>query len=107
MSHSLEADLPPKFSCLKNIDTLLRCPICFDYLNISMMTQCSHNFCSLCIRKFLSYKLLCPLCNTPVTEQELRNNRLLDDLVQSFQAVSLASLNTSMTPVPSNFEVPE
>lgn len=27
----------------QNIDTLLRCPICFDYLNVSMMTQCSHN----------------------------------------------------------------
>ncbi|XP_060775529.1 E3 ubiquitin-protein ligase RAD18 isoform X2 [Neoarius graeffei] len=87
MAHSVEADLPPTLSCLKNIDTLLRCPICFDFLNITMMTQCSHNFCSLCIRKFLSYKLLCPICNTPLTEQELRNNRLLDDLVQGFQAV--------------------
>uniref|UniRef100_A0AAY4BQG0 Uncharacterized protein n=1 Tax=Denticeps clupeoides TaxID=299321 RepID=A0AAY4BQG0_9TELE len=28
---------------LQNMDTLLRCPICFDYLNISMMSQCSHN----------------------------------------------------------------
>ncbi|KAL1272551.1 hypothetical protein QQF64_028413, partial [Cirrhinus molitorella] len=73
-------------SCLKNIDTLLRCPICFELLNITMMTQCSHNFCSLCIRKFLSYKLLCPVCNLPSTEQDLRNNRLLDDLVQNFQA---------------------
>lgn len=27
----------------QNIDALLRCPICFDFLNISMMTQCSHN----------------------------------------------------------------
>lgn len=27
----------------QNIDTLLQCPICFDYLNIAMMTQCSHN----------------------------------------------------------------
>ncbi|XP_034169938.1 E3 ubiquitin-protein ligase RAD18 isoform X2 [Pangasianodon hypophthalmus] len=101
MSHSVEADLPPHLSCLKNIDTLLRCPICFDFLNISMMTQCSHNFCSLCIRKFLSYKLLCPLCNTPLTEQELRNNRLLDDLVQSFQAArqQLSQTNFESPPI--------
>ncbi|XP_041837242.1 E3 ubiquitin-protein ligase RAD18 isoform X1 [Melanotaenia boesemani] len=86
MAYQIEADLPPSLACLKNVDTLLRCPICFDYLNISMMTQCSHNFCSLCIRKFLSYKLQCPVCNTQMTEQDLRNNRLLDDLVVTFQA---------------------
>lgn len=52
-----------------------------------MMTKCSHNFCSLCIRKFLSYKLQCPVCNTQMTEHDLRNNRLLDDLVVNFQDV--------------------
>uniref|UniRef100_A0A3Q2C6G1 RING-type E3 ubiquitin transferase n=1 Tax=Cyprinodon variegatus TaxID=28743 RepID=A0A3Q2C6G1_CYPVA len=64
MAQHIEEDLPPNLACLKNIDTLLRCPICFDFLNITMMTKCSHNFCSLCIRKFLSYKLLCPVCNS-------------------------------------------
>uniref|UniRef100_H2L525 RING-type E3 ubiquitin transferase n=1 Tax=Oryzias latipes TaxID=8090 RepID=H2L525_ORYLA len=64
MAHHIEADLPASLACLKNVDSLLRCPICFDYVNISMMTKCSHNFCSLCIRKFLSYKLQCPVCNT-------------------------------------------
>ncbi|KAM9361851.1 E3 ubiquitin-protein ligase RAD18 [Symphorus nematophorus] len=85
MAHQIEEDLPPGLACLKNVDALLRCPICFDFLNISMMTKCSHNFCSLCIRKFLCYKLQCPVCNTQATEQDLRNNRLLDDLVASFQ----------------------
>ncbi|KAJ8259789.1 hypothetical protein GJAV_G00173480 [Gymnothorax javanicus] len=86
MSLLTEPEFPPHLVCLKDIDTLLRCPICFDYLNISMMTKCSHNFCSLCIRKFLSYKLQCPVCNLAMTEQDLRNNRILDDLVMSFQA---------------------
>ncbi|XP_018589526.1 E3 ubiquitin-protein ligase RAD18 isoform X2 [Scleropages formosus] len=86
MSLLPEPDLPPHLASLKNVDTLLRCPICFDYLNISMMTKCSHNFCSLCIRKFLSYKLLCPVCNSATTELDLRNNRILDDLVKTFQA---------------------
>ncbi|XP_062853054.1 E3 ubiquitin-protein ligase RAD18 isoform X2 [Trichomycterus rosablanca] len=101
MSNSAEADLPSNLACLKSIDTMLRCPICFDFLNISMMTQCSHNFCSLCIRKFLSYKLLCPVCNTPMTEQELRNNRILDDIVQSFQSVrqQLSRANFDSPPI--------
>lgn len=86
MSLDTETDLPPSLAPLKSIDTLLRCPICFDFLNISMMTKCSHNFCSLCIRKFLSYKLQCPVCNMEMTEQDLRNNRLLDDVVTSFLA---------------------
>ncbi|KAG7493223.1 E3 ubiquitin-protein ligase RAD18 isoform X1 [Solea senegalensis] len=89
MTFQNEADLPPGLECLKNVDNLLRCPICFDHLDISMMTKCSHNFCSLCIRKFLSYKLLCPVCNSELTEQDLRNNRVLDELVANFQAARL------------------
>ncbi|XP_029539092.2 E3 ubiquitin-protein ligase RAD18 isoform X2 [Oncorhynchus nerka] len=85
MANFNEADLPPNLTCLKNVDTLLRCPICFDFLSIAVMTKCSHNFCSLCIRKFMSYKLQCPVCNSPTTEQDLRNNRILDDLVTNFQ----------------------
>ncbi|KAL2091564.1 hypothetical protein ACEWY4_013827 [Coilia grayii] len=80
-----DAGQPSTHAFLKNMDTLLRCPICFDFLSIAMMSPCSHNFCSLCIRKFLSYKLQCPVCNLSMTEQDLRNNRILDDLVKSFQ----------------------
>ncbi|XP_028262633.1 E3 ubiquitin-protein ligase RAD18 [Parambassis ranga] len=86
MDRQIEPDLPPGLACLKNVDALLRCPICFDFLNISLITKCSHNFCSLCIRKFLSYKLQCPVCNAQMTEQDLRNNRVLDELVVTFQA---------------------
>ncbi|XP_061689741.1 E3 ubiquitin-protein ligase RAD18 isoform X2 [Syngnathoides biaculeatus] len=81
-----ETHLPPSLTSLKNVDALLRCPICFDYLNTTMMTKCSHNFCSLCVRKFFSYKLQCPVCNAQATEQDLQNNRLLDELVINFQA---------------------
>ncbi|XP_056380965.1 E3 ubiquitin-protein ligase RAD18 isoform X3 [Hyla sarda] len=72
-------------SPLQELEDLLHCGICFDYFNIAMMIpQCSHNYCSLCIRKFLSYKTQCPTCCVAVTESELRNNRLLDDLVRTF-----------------------
>ncbi|XP_075430803.1 E3 ubiquitin-protein ligase RAD18 isoform X2 [Ascaphus truei] len=70
---------------VKVLDDLLRCGICFDYFNIAMIIpQCSHNYCSLCIRKFLSYKTQCPTCCVAVAEPELRNNRILDDLVKTF-----------------------
>ncbi|XP_060925914.1 E3 ubiquitin-protein ligase RAD18 [Limanda limanda] len=101
MSSRVEADLPPGLACLKNVDTLLRCPICFDFLNISMMTKCSHNFCSLCIRKFLCYKLQCPVCYAQATEQDLSNNRILDDLVVNFQAArqQLSKANFDSPPI--------
>ncbi|XP_067443507.1 E3 ubiquitin-protein ligase RAD18 isoform X5 [Thunnus thynnus] len=101
MALQTETDLPPGLACLKNVDALLRCPICFDFLNISMMTKCSHNFCSLCIRKFFAYKLLCPVCNAQATEQDLRNNRLLDDLVINFQTArqQLSKANFDSPPI--------
>ncbi|XP_019360232.1 PREDICTED: E3 ubiquitin-protein ligase RAD18 isoform X1 [Gavialis gangeticus] len=78
---------PERLSPLKAVDDLLRCGICFEYFNIAMIIpQCSHNYCSLCIRKFLSYKTQCPTCRVAVTEPELKNNRLLDDLVKSFNS---------------------
>ncbi|NWI90566.1 RAD18 ligase, partial [Pitta sordida] len=42
--------------------------------------------CSLCIRKFLSYKTQCPTCCVAVSESDLKNNRALDDLVKSFSS---------------------
>nr|XP_048294501.1 E3 ubiquitin-protein ligase RAD18 isoform X3 [Myodes glareolus] len=75
---------PPGLSMMKTVDDLLRCGICFEYFNIAVIIpQCSHNYCSLCIRKFLSYKTQCPTCCVAVTEPDLRNNRLLDELVKS------------------------
>ncbi|NXU90724.1 RAD18 ligase, partial [Xiphorhynchus elegans] len=69
------------------VDDLLRCGICFDYFSIAVMIpQCSHNYCSLCIRKFLSYKTQCPTCCVAVSESDLKNNRILDDLVKSFNS---------------------
>ncbi|NXF46822.1 RAD18 ligase, partial [Oceanites oceanicus] len=69
------------------VDDLLRCGICFDYFSIAMMIpQCSHNYCSLCIRKFLSYKTQCPTCCVAVSESDLKNNRTLDELVKSFNS---------------------
>ncbi|XP_010001657.1 PREDICTED: E3 ubiquitin-protein ligase RAD18 [Chaetura pelagica] len=51
-----------------------------------IIPQCSHNYCSLCIRKFLSYKTQCPTCCVAVSESDLKNNRTLDELVKSFSS---------------------
>ncbi|XP_010588326.2 E3 ubiquitin-protein ligase RAD18 [Loxodonta africana] len=84
MDSLAEPQWPPGLAVMKTIDDLLRCGICFEYFNIAMMIpQCSHNYCSLCIRKFLSYKTQCPTCCVAVTEPDLKNNRVLDELVKS------------------------
>ncbi|XP_027764380.1 E3 ubiquitin-protein ligase RAD18 isoform X2 [Empidonax traillii] len=82
-----EPPWPPSLAPLKDVDNLLRCGICFDYFSIAVVIpQCSHNYCSLCIRKFLSYKTQCPTCCVAVSESDLKNNRILDDLVKSFNS---------------------
>ncbi|NXJ28498.1 RAD18 ligase, partial [Dicrurus megarhynchus] len=87
------------------VDELLRCGICFDYFSIAVIIpQCSHNYCSLCIRKFLSYKTQCPTCCVAVSESDLKNNRILDDLVKSFnsarQQLFQLVLDAPLTPAP-------
>ncbi|XP_075370576.1 E3 ubiquitin-protein ligase RAD18 isoform X2 [Mycteria americana] len=82
-----EQPWPASLAPLKAVDDLLRCGICFDYFSIAMIIpQCSHNYCSLCIRKFLSYKTQCPTCCVAVSESDLKNNRTLDELVKSFNS---------------------
>ncbi|XP_005222499.1 E3 ubiquitin-protein ligase RAD18 isoform X1 [Bos indicus] len=84
MDSLAEPRWPPALAVMKKVDDLLRCGICFEYFNIAMMIpQCSHNYCSLCIRKFLSYKTQCPTCCVTVTEPDLKNNRVLDELVKN------------------------
>ncbi|XP_021342779.1 uncharacterized protein LOC110443107 [Mizuhopecten yessoensis] len=73
---------------MEQVDKLLKCPVCFEHLKTALMiSNCSHTFCSLCIRKYLSYKNVCPVCNVPTYEADLKNNRLVDDIVQHFVSV--------------------
>ncbi|XP_022103913.1 E3 ubiquitin-protein ligase RAD18-like isoform X2 [Acanthaster planci] len=82
------SDWPGSMPDLRTIDNLLRCSICFEYLNVAMIIpSCSHNYCSLCIRRYMKYKRQCPSCNIEVSASELCNNRTLDELVKTFIAV--------------------
>uniref|UniRef100_A0A8D2PZD2 RING-type E3 ubiquitin transferase n=1 Tax=Zosterops lateralis melanops TaxID=1220523 RepID=A0A8D2PZD2_ZOSLA len=66
-----------------------------------MIPQCSHSYCSLCIRKFLSYKTQCPTCCVAVSESDLKNNRILDDLVKSFSSARQQLLQLVLDAAPS------
>uniref|UniRef100_A0A8C9PTF5 RING-type E3 ubiquitin transferase n=1 Tax=Spermophilus dauricus TaxID=99837 RepID=A0A8C9PTF5_SPEDA len=74
---------------MKRIGDLLRCGIFFGYFNIAMIIpQCSHNYCSLCIRKFLSYKTQCPTCweKTSGNAKLNYNAKLFYKLTQNHQS---------------------
>lgn len=75
---------PSSIPQLKQMDELLRCGICYELMATSMVTACSHNYCSLCIRQYLSYKTQCPACFQETTTQHLRNNRLVDEIISLF-----------------------
>ncbi|XP_064089514.1 E3 ubiquitin-protein ligase RAD18-like [Macrobrachium nipponense] len=86
---AVETSLPWPASIpeLKRLDELLRCGICYEFMSTSMVTVCSHNFCSMCIRQYLGYKTQCPACFQETTGQQLRNNRLLDEIILLFPAL--------------------
>ncbi|KAJ8046728.1 E3 ubiquitin-protein ligase RAD18 [Holothuria leucospilota] len=78
-------DWPITMPELRTIDNLLRCGICCEFFNIAMiLPKCSHNYCSQCIRRYMNYKTQCPACNTPAVEGEIRNNKVLDEIVKNF-----------------------
>ncbi|XP_042883699.1 E3 ubiquitin-protein ligase RAD18-like isoform X2 [Penaeus japonicus] len=84
MAADMSLPWPANIPELKRLDELLRCGICYDFMSTSMVTACSHNYCSLCIRQYLDYKTQCPACFSETTSQQLRNNRLLDEIIGLF-----------------------
>ena len=63
----------------------LRCSICYDFVDTAMMfPSCSHNYCSICIRRSLSFRQKCPTCSIEAHASDLRNNRSLDFLLQNY-----------------------
>lgn len=72
---------------LKPLDEALRCHICFEYFTNCMITKCSHNYCSVCIRRYMNYKTQCPTCFQVATEPELQNNRLIDEILRIYKKI--------------------
>ncbi|RKP04740.1 hypothetical protein THASP1DRAFT_20779 [Thamnocephalis sphaerospora] len=72
---------------LAELDAQLRCPICKEYFHAAvLLPECSHSFCSLCVRRSLSVEGHCPVCRTAVRETNLTRNSVLDALAAAFSA---------------------
>ncbi|XP_012276497.1 E3 ubiquitin-protein ligase RAD18 isoform X2 [Orussus abietinus] len=82
-----EITWPADYMELKRIEDLLLCGICYEYMDTTVMTPCSHNYCSLCIRKYLHYKMQCPACFEKTFEKDLHTNRILDEIIECFLKV--------------------
>eukprot|EP00960_Hanusia_phi_P027278 746733-Hanusia_phi.AAC.1 len=77
---SLKTEFKPLKDCLK-------CQLCKDLLKTPMMLTCSHNFCSVCIRRSLQHHNFCPVCREPCVEGDLRKNALLGQVVQMYTSL--------------------
>ncbi|KAL3234585.1 Postreplication repair E3 ubiquitin-protein ligase RAD18 [Nakaseomyces bracarensis] len=79
---------------LQELDDLLRCHICKDFLKNPVLTPCGHTYCSLCIRGYLSNEPKCPLCLNELRESMLRSEYLVNEITESYRTVrgSLLSL---------------
>ncbi|XP_031550162.1 E3 ubiquitin-protein ligase RAD18-like [Actinia tenebrosa] len=79
------SDWPESLQELRRIDNLLRCSICYEYFDTAVLFQeCSHNYCSLCIRRAMVYDPQCPTCFEKTSGNDLKCNRVLDELVKNF-----------------------
>ena len=76
------------FSSLENA---LHCDICKEFYDTPMITSCCHTFCSKCIRTCLSANGKCPSCQTADQASKLRNNWILQTVVDQFLAARPAA----------------
>lgn len=72
---------------LSQLDALLRCHICKDFLQVPVLTPCGHTFCSLCIREYINVQGKCPLCLSELRESMLRSEFLVSEIVDSYKTV--------------------
>lgn len=92
------SDWPESLPEMRTIDNLLRCSICYEFFDVAMIVpECSHNYCSLCIRRSLSYEPQCPTCSLKVSPPSLKTNRVLDELVKNFIKVRTKLLELATT----------
>ncbi|SJM86953.1 related to Postreplication repair E3 ubiquitin-protein ligase RAD18 [Zygosaccharomyces bailii] len=86
---------------LGQLDTLVRCHICKDFLKVPVLTPCCHTFCSMCIREYLTREPKCPLCLNDLRESSLRSEFLVNEIIGSYKSVrqvlleSLESIKTN------------
>lgn len=72
---------------LTDLDSLLRCFICKEFLRAPVMTGCNHTFCSQCIREYLITNSHCPLCDSEQYESNLKRVIQLEEVVLCYSKV--------------------
>ncbi|XP_011499996.1 PREDICTED: E3 ubiquitin-protein ligase RAD18-like [Ceratosolen solmsi marchali] len=93
MTNVRDIEWPYEYSDLKRIEDFMICGICYEYMETSVMTPCSHNYCSLCIRKYLHYKTQCPVCFHVLYEKDLYINRAMDEIIQHYLQLRIKLLH--------------
>lgn len=78
---------------LTQLDKLLRCHICKEFLRVPVLTPCGHTFCSLCIRQYLRQDPKCPLCLNELRESSLRSEFLVGEIVEIHKSSRQALLD--------------
>ncbi|CAG8439587.1 6477_t:CDS:10 [Diversispora eburnea] len=70
---------------LQSLDLFSRCPICKEFFNTPMISECGHTYCSLCIRRSLATDQVCPICRVNLSEsqQTLLRGALEDERINS------------------------
>lgn len=61
------------------------CPVCLEYFNDPVTTDCGHNFCRDCLTRCLEEsgtRPCCPLCKSDVQQGNFRPNRQLVSIVE-------------------------
>ena len=70
-----------------------------------MTVSCYHNFCSMCVRKYLLYKQQCPTCFGPLHDPDLKPNRGLADAMEIISRL-VPKLMALMKEVKPGFKLP-
>ncbi|XP_034256901.1 E3 ubiquitin-protein ligase RAD18-like isoform X1 [Thrips palmi] len=99
----MDEDTQESIPQFKELDDVLNCGICHEILTTPVITACSHTYCSICIRRWLSGKQECPSCATAIYESTLRKNTIVGNILDAVKNVKrLLGKNASMPSIKSS-----
>lgn len=71
-----------KRNTYKGLREKLQCPICCEFLKTTVVTQCSHYFCEICLARRLFVEDNCPTCKEQ--QPSFRSSPDVDCLIAEF-----------------------
>lgn len=82
-------------------ETLL-CPICKQICQVPSITECSHTFCGVCIRRHIDHEETCPTCRKEIQKARIRVNKFAEDVCIQYIWFREILRNKLYPPVPEN-----